>query len=85
MRISAPPMEWPIRKTGTGGEMGADEEEEEDGEGRTLVRTEVMSSRTSDVGPVRPRSHGCVTERPQPRWSKACVWMPCAARVGKRV
>ncbi len=82
MRISAPPMEWPIRKTGTGGEGVADEEEEER---RTLVSTEVMSSRTSDVGPVRPRSHGCVTERPQPRWSKACVWMPCAARVGKRV
>lgn len=76
MRISAPPMEWPIRKTGT---EGVPEE------GRTLVRTEVMSSRTSEVGPVRPRSAGCVTERPQPRWSKAWVWMPCAARVGNRV
>ena len=60
----------------------ADEEEEER---RTLVSTEVMSSRTSDVGPVRPRSHGCVTERPQPRWSKARTWMPWEARMGKKV
>ena len=53
------------------------------GEGRYGFRTEVMSERTREVGPVRPRSEGLVTERPQPRWSKECTVMPRRARLEK--
>ena len=56
-RTSAPPIEWPIRKSG----------------GSPLWKTDWMneriSERTVDVGPVRPFCDGSWTERPQPRWS----------------
>jgi hypothetical protein len=52
-RISAPPMEWPIRNRGA--EVAGIE-----------LRKEVMSERTREVPPVRPFSEGAVTERPQP-------------------
>jgi len=45
-------MEWPIRKSGA--VLGSE------------LRKEVMSARTRDVGPVRPRSDLEWTERPQP-------------------
>jgi hypothetical protein len=36
----------------------------------------VMSDKTAAVSPVRPRSDGDLTERPQPRWSKERIEMP---------
>ena len=44
-----------------------------------------MSARTVAVGPVRPRSAGLWTERPQPLWSKAKTWIEREASVGKRL
>jgi hypothetical protein len=44
---------------------------------------EVISARTSGVGPVRPFCLSFWTERPHPRWSKVWTWMPREARVGK--
>jgi len=46
-------MEWPIRKSGVGVEVG--------GWAREVMK-EFMSERTWDVGPVRPRSEGFETE-----------------------
>lgn len=48
-----PPMLWPITKRGALG-------------GQRERRNECMSARTRVVGPVKPRSEGLVTERPQP-------------------
>jgi hypothetical protein len=41
---------------------------------------EAISEITRVVGPVRPRSEGLRTERPQPLWSKPWTAMPRDAR-----
>ncbi|KAL3955183.1 hypothetical protein ACCO45_010746 [Purpureocillium lilacinum] len=51
----------------------------------SFSRTKAATSLTTrGVGPVRPRSDGLVTVRPQPRWSHEKTWMPCAASRGKK-
>lgn len=71
VRISAPPMEWPITKTGTGHGSWEDMMWE-------------RSDMTRVVGPVRPFSEGVWTDWPHPRWSKENTVMDFEARVGKR-